>query len=157
MADRMERVWSSGSTVSPVTMTLGNEQEFRIFPSTSLESATDRSIRNFTVTRILGNLQFTTTGQTTFFYGIRLADESEPIGTYNPGVDQAIDWMYWGATIVQYPTLGYGAQRGWYTEKVDIRSQRKARGMDSGLRLYVYNGDGNTGYMMWSGRVLSLI
>ena len=63
--------------------------------------------------------------------------------------------MFWGAVVVQYPTNGYGTQ--WYTEKIDNRSQRKSRGMDSGLRLYVYNGAGSTGYYMWSGRVLALV
>ena len=155
MADRMQRIWAQGSTLSMNTLTLGSQAEVQLFPSATLEAATDRSIRDFTVTRILGNLQFTTQDQTTFFYGIRLAQEAEPVGTYSPGTDQAIDWMYWGAVVVQYPTLGNGTQ--WFTEKVDNRSQRKSRGMDSGLRLYVYNGAGSTGYYMWSGRTLALV
>ncbi len=155
MAERMQRVWAQGSTVSPDTLALGAEAEYRIFPSASLETATDRSIRDFTVTRIIANLQFQSHGENTFYYGIRLAQESEPVGTYNPGSDQAIDWMVWGALTVSYPTSGYGQK--WYNVKIDNRSQRKSRGMDSGLRVYIYNGEGSTGAVQWHGRVLALI
>ena len=155
MAERMQRVWSPFSTVDEDTLTLGAEAEYRIFPSSSLESATDRSIRDFTVTRIIAKLQFKTQAQTTFYWGIRLAQESEPTGTFNPGGDQSIDWMLWGATTVGYPTNGYGQY--WWTENIDNRSQRKSRGMDSSLRLYIYNGAGSTGYVAIHGRVLSLI
>ena len=155
MADRMQRAWSQGTTLGYDTLALGAEVEYRVFPSASLEAATDRSIRDFTVTRIIGNLQFKSQGGTTFLYGFRLANEAEPLGTYNPGVDQAIDWMLWGGTSVQYPTGGAGLQP--ITVEIDNRSQRKSRGMDSSLRLYVYNADGNTGYVAWHGRVLALV
>ena len=155
MADRMQRVWAQGSTVSSDTLTLGSKAEYRIFPTSSLETATDRSIRDFTVTRILGTLQFQSQGDTTFYYGIRLAQEAEPVGTYNPGVDQSIDWMLWGAMTVAWPTNGYGTK--WDTVNIDNRSQRKSRGMDSSLRIYIYNGEGSTGYVQYHGRVLSLI
>ena len=155
MADRMQRVWAQGALLSPTTLTLGAQTELQLFPSATLEAATDRSIRDFTVTRIIANLQLQSQSETTFFWGIRLAQEAEPIGTYSPGTDQAIDWMLWGSARVSWPTNGYGLK--WYQEKIDNRSQRKSRGMDSGLRLYVYNGDGATGYVMYGGRVLSLI
>ena len=155
MADRMQRVWSQGSSLGWDAMTLGAELEYRIFPSSSLETATDRSIRDFTVTRIIGNLQLQSQASTVFLYGIRLAQEAEPPGTYNPGVDQAIDWILWGGVTVNYPNLGYGPIV--HTVDIDNRSQRKSRGMDSGLRLYVYNAAGSTGYVSWNGRVLALI
>ena len=155
MAERMQRVWSQGSSLGYDTLTLGAKLEYRIFPSSSLETATDRSIRDFTVTRIIGNMNFQSQGQTTFIWGIRLAQEAEPAGTYNPGVDQAIDWILWGGRVVEYPTLGNGPIS--QLEKIDNRSQRKSRGMDSGLRLYVYNASGATGYVSWNGRVLALI
>jgi len=155
VAERMQRVWSQGLTLGMDTLTLGSEIEYRLFPSYSLEVATDRSIRDFTVTRILGNLTFVSQSETTFVWGMRLAQEAEPVGTYNPGVDQSIDWILWGALRVFYPTGGAGPRAT--TVEIDNRSQRKSRGMDSSLRLYVYNADGSTGYVDWAGRVLSLI
>ena len=155
MADRMQRVWSQGTTLGFDTLVLGAEVEYRVFPSASLEAATDRSMRDFTITRIVGKLQFESQGNTSFMYGFRLANEAEPLGTYNPGHDQAIDWMIWGGTSVLYPTGGAGPRVS--TVEIDNRSQRKSRGMDSSLRLYVYNAAGSTGYVAWHGRVLSLI
>ena len=155
MAERMQRIWSQSTTAGFDTMTLGAKLEYRLFPSSTLETATERMIRDFTVTRIIGNLQFQSQNSTTFIWGIRLANEAEPTGTYNPGTDQAIDWMLWGGRIVDYPTSGEGQRT--FLEKIDNRSQRKSRGMDSSLRLYIYNAGGATGYVSWNGRVLSLI
>ena len=155
MADRMQRIWAQGSNLTSTLLTLGSQSEIQLFPSSTLEAATDRSIRDFTITRIIGQLQFLTIADTTFFYGIRLAQEAEPVGTYSPGTDQAIDWMYWGATTVAYPNLGNGQK--WFNVDIDNRSQRKSRGMDSGLRLYVYNGAGTSGYFLWHGRTLALV
>ena len=152
MADRMSRVWSPGTNLGPQQITLGAELEYRIFPSLALETSTDRSIRDFTITRIVGQLQFTSLGETTFLYGIRIAPEGEPLGTYNPGVDQTIDWMLWGG-ITQSTSSAYPRD----SILIDNRSQRKSRGMDSALRLYIYNAAGSTGYVAWTGRVLALI
>ncbi len=155
MADRMSRVWSPSTTVGFTTLTLGTEIEARLMPSTALELSQDRTMRDFTVTRIVGELQFQTASETTFIYGIRLAPESEPIGMVNPGTDQTLDWMLWGGVTIQNSTNTVGAGSG--NIHIDNRSQRKSRGMDSSLRLYVYNAAGSTGYVAWHGRVLSLI
>jgi len=153
MADRMSRVWSPSSTLGPSTLTLGAEAEYRVHPSSALESSQDRTMRDWTITRIVGNMEFYSAGATTFLYGIRLAPESEAIGMINPGTDQTVDWMLWGGV---YVNNGQASLNGSGNVVIDNRSQRKSRGMDSSLRLYVYNAAGSTGYFAWTGRVLAL-
>jgi len=150
MADRMSRVWSPSTTLGLNTLTLGAEYEARLHPSTALELSQDRTMRDWTITRIVGELQFVSDGATTFLYGIRLAPESEPVGMINPGTDQTVDWMLWGGVYVRASTNSFG------NVHIDNRSQRKSRGMDSSLRLYVYNAAGSTGHFAWTGRVLAL-
>jgi len=153
--DRMSRVWSPSTTLGYTTMTLGAEVEGRLMPSSALEQSQDRTMRDFTVTRIVGMLQFRSNAETTFLYGIRLAPESEPIGMVNPGTDQTVDWMLWGGVTVNH-TSSYPATAGAGNVMIDNRSQRKSRGMDSSLRLYIYNAAGSTGFYSWTGRVLAL-
>ena len=154
MADRMQRMWSPATSLGYELVLAGDEAEFQIAPSFALQSAQDRLIRDFTVTRIVGNLQFSSTGETVFMYGIRFANENEPVGTYNPGTDQTIDWMLWGSVIVPDTTaLGIAAS----TVEIDNRSQRKSHGMDSACRLFVFNASGNDGYVSVALRTLVLI
>ena len=155
MADRMSRVWSPSTTLGMSTLALGAEYEARLHPSYALESSQDRTMRDWTITRIVGMMQFNSDGETTFLYGIRLAPESEPVGMINPGTDQTVDWMLWGGVVVNKNT-DYPPTTGSGNVRVDNRSQRKSRGMDSSLRLYVYNAAGSTGYFAWTGRVLAL-
>ena len=154
MADRMDRIWSPFTNVGFEEMMLGDELEYRIFPSYALELSQDRTLRSFTVTRILLDLQFITDGATSFMWGVRLAPESEVVGMINPGADQTVDWMLWGGITVEnteLPVMGSG------NVHIDNRSQRKSRGMDSSLRLYIYNAAGSTGDVAITGRVLSLV
>jgi len=154
MADRMSRVWSPSTTLGLNTLTLGSEYEARLHPSNALESSQDRTMRDWTITRIVGSLQFVSDSETTFLYGIRLAPESEPVGMINPGTDQTVDWMLWGGVYVHNSSTSEIAGSG--NVHIDNRSQRKSRGMDSSLRLYVYNAAGSTGDFAWTGRVLAL-
>ena len=110
-------------------------------------------MRDWTITRIVGDFGFSTGGTTTFLYGVRLAPESEPVGMVNPGTDQTLDWMLWGGITVQRTA---DELNGGGNVHIDNRSQRKSRGMDSSLRLYIYNAAGSTGYFSWTGRVLAL-
>ena len=154
MAERMQRMWSPGTNLGYEIMALGDELEFRIFPSLALEQSQDRSVRDFTVTRIVGNLQFSSASESVMMWGIRLANEAEAIGTFNPGHDQTIDWMLWGSISVGTTNqLGIAAS----TIEIDNRSQRKSRGMDSSLRLYIYNAAGGTAEVSVALRVLALI
>ena len=149
MADRMSRVWSPATTLGYETMLVGDENEYRLHPSYALELSQDRTMRDWTITRIVGNMQFYSAGTTTFIYGVRVAAESEPVGMINPGADQTVDWMLWGGITVR-------TSNNIPAITIDNRSQRKSRGMDSSLRLYIYNAAGATGYFAWTGRVLAL-
>ena len=154
MAERMQRIWSPATSLGYDSILAGNEAEFQIAPSFALQQSQDRIIRDFTVTRIVGNLQFTSTAETVFMYGIRFGNENEPVGTYNPGSDQTIDWMLWGSIVVGNTTqLGIAAS----TVEIDNRSQRKSRGMDSACRLYVLNAAGANGYVSVALRTLMLV
>ena len=154
MADRMSRVWSPFTNLGFESMSLGDEIEYRIMPSSALESAQERTMRDWTVTRIVGNLQFNSQGETTFLYGIRLAPEAEIVGSINPGHDQCVDWMLWGGITVFDTSTTEIVGSG--NVHLDNRSQRKSRGMDSSLRLYIYNAAGDTGGFSVTGRVLAL-
>ena len=156
MADRMDRVWSPFTNLGFEGMNLGDELEYRIFPSFALETSQDRTLRSFTVTRILMDLQFRSLGLTSFMYGVRLAPESEAVGMINPGAEQTVDWMLWGGVTVATGS-GESGIAGAGNVHVDNRSQRKSRGMDSSLRLYVFNAAGSTGSVSIIGRVLSLV
>ena len=153
MADRMSRVWSPSTTLGFEEMVLGDELEYRIHPSSALEQSQDRTMRDWTITRIVGVLQFKSDSETTFMYGVRVAAESEPIGMINPGHDQTVDWMLWGGVTTGF---NHNSQATSGIVHIDNRSQRKSRGMDSSLRLYVYNAAGSTGDVAWTGRVLAL-
>ncbi len=152
MADRMRRVWSPFTNLGFEAMSLGDELEYRIHPSIALEASQDRTMRDWTITRIVGLLQFEFVGETIFLYGVRIAAEAEIVGSINPGTDQTVDWMLWGG----FTTTDAGAYGTQSTVEIDNRSQRKSRGMDSSLRLYIYNAAGSTGYFAWTGRVLAL-
>ena len=152
MADRMRRVWSPGTTLGYDTLTLGGEFEATVHPSVALENSQERIMRDWTITRIVGNLQFYSAGTTSFLYGIRVVPDTEVPGTVNPGQDQTLDWMVWGGVTVGSSWNSYGGP----IIHIDNRSQRKSIGMNSTLRLYIYNSAGSTGYVTWAGRVLAL-
>ena len=154
MADRMRRVWSPFTNLGFEAMSLGDELEYRIHPSIALEASQDRTMRDWTITRIVGLLQFESVGETTFLYGVRIAAEAEIVGSINPGTDQTVDWMLWGGVTVENSTTTEISGSG--NVHIDNRSQRKSRGMDSSLRLYIYNAAGDTGGVSITGRVLAL-
>ena len=154
MAERMQRMWSPGTSVGYDSILAGDVGEYQLAPSAALQSSQNRLVRDFTVTRIVGNLQFTSVSETVFMYGIRFANENEPIGTYNPGTDQTIDWMLWGSIVVGNTTqLGIAAS----SVEIDNRSQRKSHGLDSGCRLFIVNIAGDDGYVSVALRTLMLV
>ena len=154
--DRMARVWSPGSNVGSTTLVNGAYSEIGLAPSLALTTVQDRTVRDWTVTRIIGQLQWASAGDSTVFYGIRVANENETAGSINPGADQTADWMLWGGLYV----ADSGANNAKYpseTVHVDNRSQRKSRGMESVLVLYTFNAGPDTAFMWWSGRTLLLV
>jgi len=151
--DRMSRVWSPGSNVGPSTLVNGAYSEIGLAPSIALLAAQDRILREWTVTRIIGQYQFESAGASTVFYGIRVANENETPGSIDPGVEQTADWMLWGGL---YVAAGSSVEPS-ETVMVDNRSQRKSRGMESVLVLYTFNAGPDTVDFWWTGRTLLLV
>ena len=150
--DRMSRIWSPATTVVATQILSSGNAEVVIAPSQALEIAQDRTIRDWTVARIIGNLQVYSDGESSFFYGIRVANENETFAMIEPGADQTADWMWWGGMYTNsgdvYPRDAIG---------IDNRSQRKSKGMESELRFYIQNVGPNTGYFVLNTRVLLLV
>ena len=156
MADRMARVWSPTTTGGVVTLAAGGFMEMPLIPSTALLLTQDRLMRDWTVTRIVGRMDFDSAGNSSMYYGIRVANENETGGMINPGADPTADWMLWGGIDVWNCTY-QGACGKLYFLDIDNRSQRKSRGMESELRLYVYNAGGSVADVSWTGRTLVLV
>ena len=94
--DRMARVWSPTTTIGPIALTGGNSIAMILVPGAALVTTQERRLRDWTVTRIVGSLQFTSTGTTTFYYGVRVYNEHEASNLVLPGDEPTSDWMYWG-------------------------------------------------------------
>ena len=154
--DRMARIWSPGTNVGPFAIANGGFSEQELAPSVALQTAQDRDIRQWTVTRVVGRMQLNTAtnAEAQVYVGIRVANENEVPGNLTPATAQTADWMYW--TGVYVTTIGAGSVPAQELE-IDNRSQRKSRGMESTLILYVYNAGPDTVYMWWSGRTLLLV
>ena len=149
--DRMSRVWSPTTTVGKISLTGGNSIAMILVPGTELVTTQDRRMRDWTVTRIVGSLQFTSVGTTTFYYGVRVYNENESSNLVLPGDEPTADWMYWGGVTISTNSIYPRDQ-----VVVDNRSQRKSRGMDSELRLVIQS-SGSDGYLAWTGRCLLLV
>ena len=149
--DRMARVWSPTTTAGLTSVPAGATWAGVLVPGTDLVATQDRRLRDWTVTRIVGSLQFTSEGTTTFYYGVRVYNENETATAVTPGSETTADWMFWGAVTTQ---VGAVYPRDMIV--VDNRSQRKSRGMESELRIVIQN-SGSNGYVSWTGRCLLLV
>ena len=149
--DRMARVWSPTTTAGPIAVPAGAVFSAVLVPGVDLVTTQDRRMRDWTVTRIVGSLQFVTTGTTTFYYGIRVYNENETATAITPGSEPTADWMFWGAVTTENASFHIRDQ-----VVVDNRSQRKSRGMESELRIVIQN-SGNNGSVAWTGRCLLLV
>ena len=148
--DRMQRMWAPvhwGST------SLGAGGVARADCTAILEASLGRQLRQWTVTRVVGTLQFAVAaGDTEFFYGMRVENENVPLGSIDPEPDATADWLFWGGGITDSAFLLRDAIT------IDNRSQRKSQGEQSKLYLYWENAGGaNTLYTTFHGRVLLLL
>ena len=153
--DRMRRMWSPSTGGTALPLAAGNSLESDIAPSTTLQLSLDRTPRDWTIARIIGNIQFATQtaapNEANMYVGIRVANENEPHFMINPGIDQTADWMFWEGLVIS----------SLFAEpanalSIDNRSQRKSRGEESKLRLYIFNGGPYDVYCWFSLRVLML-
>jgi len=150
--DRMSRIWSPATTIVSTAVAATARAEVVIAPSATLEAAQDRTIREWTVARIIGSLQVVTGGNSSVFYGIRVANTNEVFGSIDPGAQQTADWMWWGGVYT-----GLGGYSPSDEIKIDNRSQRKSKGMESELRFYILNAGPSTAYFVLNTRTLLLV
>ena len=81
--DRMQRMWA------PVHFDVANLAPggiARADCTAILEASLGRELRQWTVTRVVGMLQFAS-DQAEFFYGMRVENENVPLGTIDPEPD----------------------------------------------------------------------
>jgi len=149
--DRMQRMWAP---VHFDTATLAPGGVARADCTAILEASLGRELRQWTVTRVVGTLQFyTSAGSTEFFYGMRVDNENVPLGTIDPEPDATADWLFWGGGKT-------GATSVYLRDAINIdnRSQRKSQGEQSKLFLYwEHAGAANSLYTTFHGRVLLLL
>ena len=148
--DRMQRMWVP---VHWATTPLAPGGIARADCTAILEASLGRELRQWTVTRVVGMLQFSSVSAE-FFYGMRVDNENVPLGTIDPEPDATADWLFWGGGQV-----GYGDAFGLRDAiNIDNRSQRKSQGEQSKLFLYwEHAGAANTLYTSFHGRVLLLL
>jgi len=154
MADRMARAWAPIDT--GVITLAGNADVFALINS-ELEAAMGRSIRQFTVTRIIAKIYVTPVvlnNNAYLFHGVRIDNENVPAGTLNPVADQDADWILHGTVWNQGIVADWNEAK---TVNIDNRSQRKSQGEQSELRWYLSNGGGSSLYVAVQGRALLLL
>jgi len=148
MADRMARMWAPVRTSID---TLAAGAVMRIDMLSILEVALGRDFRQWTVTRIVGNLQVASSA-TEFVWGVRVENENVLLGSVDPLEDATADWILHGGlytnTSAVYPRD---------IVKIDNRSQRKSHGEQSKLFFYIQNTGGAGGQVGFIGRALMLI
>ena len=147
--DRMQRMWA------PLHFDVANLAPggiARADCTAILEASLGRELRQWTVTRVVGMLQFASLGAE-FFYGMRVENENVALGTIDPEPDATADWLFWGG--------GYTSSEPLYLRdaiNIDNRSQRKSQGEQSKLFLYwEHAGAANTLYTTFHGRILLLL
>ena len=146
---RMSRVWAP-STLTSYAMVAGSAIEVDLL--TALDLTMDRTVRDWTVTRLIGRLQIRAAGQNEFYYGIRVANDNVTPGMISPEFQQTADWLLWGGG-----TTSSAIYELRDAINIDNRSQRKSMGAESRLVLYVTNAGFFTQYVTWKGRSLMLL
>ena len=150
--DRMKRMWAP---VHWDSATLAAGGIARADCTAIVEASLGRELRQWTVTRVVGNLQFgSSSGDIEFFYGMRVENENVPLGSIDPEPDATADWLFWGGGIQVY-TGGFVMRDAI---SIDNRSQRKSQGEQSKLFFYwEHAGASSTLYTTFHGRVLLLL
>jgi len=150
MADRMRRLWMPfRSSIAP----LAGSADARVDIKTFIESAQARNVQQFTITRMIIGMNFSSdTGPSSMIAGVRFENENVGAGTVSPITDATAEWLYWEEFMTEI-----GAISGRFRNFRDIGTQRKSRGNDNNLFLYVSNTTAIAGDFQVSGRVLALI
>ena len=149
--DRMQRMWAP---VHWDTASLAPGGVARGDCTAILEASLGRQVRQWTVTRFVGTLQFwVNAGEVEFFYGTRVENENVPLGSVDPEPDATADWLFWGGGKVSSAQVLLRD-----AINIDNRSQRKSQGEQSKLFFYwEHAGAANTLYTSFHGRALLLL
>jgi len=151
MTQQRRRVWAPFSTGDDPTL-LGIQGDLRIFVPSLLEIAAARNYRQYTVQRmLLSGMLIPTTAFVTVAVGLRFDNVDSIVGTVDPENDKTSDWLY----LEEFCTNAISDTFHWNR---DIRAQRKSRGNDEELFLYVTNRSTASSINLHvSGRVLILL
>ena len=148
--DRMARAWAP---IAVPSYTMVSGAAISINCLVHLDTAMGRELRSWTVTRLVANLQLTSSGSSEFYWGLRVANENEPAGSIDPAFEQNADWVLWGGAMAGVHPFGLAET----LVPIDNRSQRKSRGNESQLLFYISNAGPDTGYIALHGRALMLL
>jgi len=149
MADRMTRMWAPMNVQPPLVMAAGAVARVNVL--TVLEAALGRTLRAWTVTRFICNLQLVSSN-TSWQWGLRVENENVLLGSIDPEADSTADWISHGGV---YTMSANFELRDLIT--IDNRSQRKSHGEQSDLFFYVENTGLVGGSFTLVGRVLLLL
>jgi len=151
MADRMRRQWMPFRTGFSGMAGL---DEIRISINSLINTALDRNLRDFTVTRLIFGFSavFDSGTPETVSLGVRFENDNVVVGTVDPAADSQAEWIYWEEVVGNVGTMH---QRDRIIR--DIRSQRMSRGFNQEMFFYITNNGAVAGDFMLSGRALVLI
>ena len=149
MADRMTRMWAPMNVQPRIAMPAG--AVLRVNVLNVLEASLGRTLRAWTVTRFICNLQVNSL-DTTFQWGLRVENENVLLGSIDPEADSTADWISHGGILTQSVLYDIRDRIA-----IDNRSQRKSHGEQSDLFFYVENTGLVAGSMSLVGRVLLLL
>ena len=149
MADRMTRMWAPMNVQPHVIMAAGAVARVNVL--NVLEASLGRTLRAWTVTRFICNLQVTSS-DTSFQWGLRVENENVLLGSIDPEADSTADWISHGGIYTQ---TSINVPRDMIA--IDNRSQRKSHGEQSDLFFYVENTGLVGGAFTLVGRVLLLL
>jgi len=151
VANRMRRTWATFRTGDTPIGALGVA---RVFVKSEIEQAVARDVADYTVTRVIGNIQVVNDSAlpTIWVAGVITQNEGVAIGDVQPSADPSSDWLWHFSWINQ--ASGYlGPDDG---VRFDVGSQRKSRGRKPELYVMIVNGS-TAGDFFISGRALLLI
>ena len=149
MADRMTRMWAPMNVQPPLVMAAGSVARVNVL--NILEVALGRTLRAWTVTRFICNLQVNS-NDTSFQWGLRVENENVALGSIDPEADSTADWISHGGVYVRQTAADVRD-----LIQIDNRSQRKSHGEQSDLFFYIENTGLVAGSFTLVGRVLLLL
>ena len=151
MPNRMQRLWLPFRTGVSAIAASG---DVRFSMSSLVDTAMGRTLRDYTVTRMIFNFRCRQdSGEpVTMAIGVRFENDNVVVGTVAPNTDSQAEWLYWEEVT---PAIGVMVQRDAIVR--DIHTQRRSQGLNQELFFYVSNTSAIAGDLMLSGRCLVLI